>query len=171
MGKAMTCDRCGAYYTDSKGFDFELSGNMWHGFGIKVNGAYRNDYDRRLIFPDAMDEIGIDLCPDCLRELSAWLGGVDTGTEPPADADRRIRHLEYLLDNAERKAERRRRHIEACERRNARLNAQIAAERDELLDIARRIGDMPAQLGDCGLRASQLGVIADRIRQAVGGGR
>lgn len=96
--------------------------------------------------------------------------GCDRGRRE-ADAERRIRHLEYLLDNAERKAERRRRHIEACERRNARLNARIAAERDELLDIARRIEEMPAQLGDCALRASQLGVIADRIRQAAGGGR
>lgn len=111
-----------------------------------------------------------------LRELGAALRDIADGIgekvdEPPADADRRIRHLEYLLENSERKAERRRRHIEACERRNAKLNSQISAEHDELLDIARRIEAMPAHLGDCALRASQLDVIADRIRKAVGGGR
>lgn len=113
------------------------------------------------------------------RELGSVLDAVADDIEREAgggyrrdtDADRRIRHLEYLLENSERKAERRRRHIEACERRNAKLNAQISAEHDELLDIARRIEAMPAHLGDCALRASQLDVIADRIRKAVGGGR
>ena len=164
MAKAYTCDRCGSYFTERKGIDFERSGSTRHGSGIKIGGAYRD-------IPIARGDIHIDLCPDCLRELSAWLGGGDVVPEPPADADRRIRHLEYLLENSERKAERRRRHIEACERRNARLNAKISAERDELLDIARRIEAMPRELGDCALRASQLDVIADRIREAVGGGR
>ena len=171
MAKAYTCDRCGSYFTESEVIDFEWAGSVWHGFGIKVDGAYRDDPGGKQFPPMAMSDIHIDLCPDCLRELSAWLGGGDVVPEQPADADRRIRHLEYLLENSERKAERRRRHIEACERRNARLNAQISAERDELLGIARRIEAMPARLGDCSLRASQLDVIADRIREAVGGGR
>ena len=93
------------------------------------------------------------------------------GTSCETDAERRIAHLEYLLANAERKAERRKRHIEACERRNAKLNARVSAEHDRLRDIARRIEAMPRELGDTSLRASQLGIIADRIRDAIGGTR
>lgn len=91
----------------------------------------------------------------------------DARDDPGGDPAKRVRHLEYLLDGAERKAERRRRHILMCEASNSKLKEQIRREHAELLDIARRIDDMPARFGDTALRASQLGAVADRIRRSI----
>lgn len=87
------------------------------------------------------------------------------------DAERRVRHLEYLLDGAERKAERRRRHILMCEASNSKLKEQIRREHDELNRLALKLVDARRALGDLVVSTGQLGIVGEAILEIIGGGR